>query len=67
MRKRMFYKPLAMMTLETTVSNVGLTCPGPSGAAFECFSEERPSAEPTCTKRQSSVPSTFESRAGLAI
>jgi hypothetical protein len=65
MRKCMSHNPLAMVTLETTLSNVGLTCPGPSWAAFECFGEEGPSAEPTCTKRQVSVPSTLESRAGI--
>jgi len=56
-----------MVTLETPTSDLALTWPVPGWAGFECFREEHPSAEPTCTKSQAGVLSTFESRAGLAI
>src|SRR5688572_19128773 len=56
-----------MVTLETPTSDLALTWPGRSWAAFDCFGENCSSPQPTCTERQAAVLSTFESRAGLPI
>jgi RimJ/RimL family protein N-acetyltransferase len=56
-----------MVTLETPASDFAFTWPNPSGSASECFVEESPAAEPTCTESQAGSLATFKSRAGLAI